>query len=1054
MLPSSPLRAVALTFLAALFGVEPPRVGAIAELRFHSVLPASFYFAQIPSIQRSLQLLADSMNTTHNLLPGATVKIYFGDSLKSKPKAIELGSQAMANKTHGVIGDFNSGTSAPLSYVLQQQGTLMCSGGSTAVEFSDKGDFPNFWRTISADDGAGKIIIDWVSSMGWQQVIILASNTAYGQGVADSAVRRALDVNISVAIRASFTSSSIIGGVPLDYSDVLTNILALKVRIIIFAGAYDEMIPMYLQAYKMGLVGNDYVWITGESSKFINGYVGTNMMQYLPLLRGLVVVYPREIQGALGEQFVANYTRLYGTPPDDYSGFYYDCLLGTLLAYDALLKHHTIEEIAMQTFPLPAMLDFIPRSYMGVTGLVALNNNSDRLAPYNIFNLKDPANDNVYTAIGYSDGNGTVYPVGSPVFFDGTSRVPPDHPPLLSADVDPHSGLVIAVYAIYSVALFCITLSIIVAFIWRGHEAIKSVSAPFCILIDFGIMMVLGSVFLNVGAPTLSTCISYVWMMSLGITVVLSSLAVKLYRLYRIFDNRILLNRRFPEGQLLKQALVLMSITISLLAAWTIGSPPTPQIREYPSRGLYVTSCTVGVGSTVWSSTVIGLLIGYNIIGSCVLAVLAFKTRNVWSQYNESRYIAVTVYNFLLISIALISVTIGLSSSDPTSVFRIRAFVILLTAMLSWYCTAGRHVFRLAMRIGGVTQPQKEDPLVTAALSQMYAPYSPEDGAIGAATFVSSLRGRFPAKIPHTVSSTWRMHALCLGGGNPGFLHFTPVTKNVGTCILLDSPDICSLRIVPESELSPLDLQHVLEIRWEKNLFWVQMDSGDTVARWHEFFEEILTPDMLVTTARPPSSASPEHSVMGAGGADSAQKCGTCEKTVYATEKIEAAGKHYHKGCFKCSDPNCNIQLNLKTFQAQNNEIWCGKHVPVPKATAVADSVSVLHAKHAPKKATEGLHKTNVGTGETPTYGLDTLGTQHALLSPKKSSENLGTVRKGGAGSGSVPRLGSKNSLTGSNRGSSTSIEQQQEHQQQDGEDEGQQQRGDQEEVVHEEIRV
>ncbi|KAJ3174510.1 hypothetical protein HDU87_007101 [Geranomyces variabilis] len=191
----------------------------------------------------------------------------------------------------------------------------------------------------------------------------------------------------------------------------------------------------------------------------------------------------------------------------------------------------------------------------------------------------------------------------------------------------------------------------------------------------------------------------------------------------------------------------------------------------------------------------------------------------------------------------------------------------------------------------------------------------------------------------------------------------------------------------------------------------------------------------------------------------SSEKCGTCDKTVYATEKIEAAGKHYHKGCFKCSDPNCNIQLNLKTFQVQNNDIWCGKHVPVPKATAVADSVSVLHAKHAPKKATEGLHKTSVGTGETPTYGLDTLGTQHALLSPKKSAENLGTVRKGGAGGGSnVPRLGSNNSLTGSNRGSSTSIDQQQnrqeQQQQQDGEDEGQQQRGDQEEVVHEEIRV
>ncbi|KAJ3150492.1 hypothetical protein HDU86_006369 [Geranomyces michiganensis] len=180
----------------------------------------------------------------------------------------------------------------------------------------------------------------------------------------------------------------------------------------------------------------------------------------------------------------------------------------------------------------------------------------------------------------------------------------------------------------------------------------------------------------------------------------------------------------------------------------------------------------------------------------------------------------------------------------------------------------------------------------------------------------------------------------------------------------------------------------------------------------------------------------------------SSEKCGTCEKTVYATEKVEAAGKQYHKGCFKCSDPNCNIQLNLKTFQAQNNQIWCGKHVPVPKATAVADSVNILHAKHAPKKATEGLHKTNVGTGGTPTYGLDTLGTQHALLSPRKSAENLGTVRKGDAGA-TVPRQGRKNSQGGSNGGSSASLEQQQSQEQLDGDNEGQNPP-----VEHEEIKV
>ncbi|KAJ3150493.1 hypothetical protein HDU86_006370 [Geranomyces michiganensis] len=859
MLPSLPLRGLGLLLLSNLFVLVPAE---IAELRFHSVLPHSFYLAQIPSIQRSLELLANNVNDNDNLLPGATVKVYFADSLKSKPKAIELGYNAMKNKTHGVIGDFNSGTSAPLSYVLQQQGTLLCSGGSTAVEFSDKGDFPNFWRTISADDGAGRIIIDWVAHMGWQNVVILASNTAYGQGVADSAVKRALELDVQVAIRASFTSSSIIGDKALDYSDVLNNILALKVRIIIFAGAYDEMIPMYLQANKMGMVGNGYVWITGESSKFINGYMATNMPQLLGLIRGLVVVYPREIQGDLGQEFVAK-VQLHQIAR--YTS-------GTLLAYDALLKTHTIQEIAQQTFPLPPMREFIPRTYQGVTGLVLLDDKLDRLAPYDIFNLKDPASNNVYTSIGHSDGNGSIYPEGLPIFFDGTSKVPPDLPPLVSADVDPHSPLVYVAYAFHSAAMLCVALSIALAIHWRSHEAIKSVSALFCILIDIGIIMVLSTIFYNAGTPTLAKCLAHIWMLSLGIAIVMSSIAVKLYRLYRIFDNRILLNRRFPEGQLLKQACALVSVTAALLIAWTFGSPPKISIRQFPSRGVYVTVCDMG--TSVWSFIFLGLLFSYFIVGSIFLAILSFKTRNVWSQYNESRYIAVSVYNFLFVSLALIAVTVAMTASDPTGLFRIRVFALFITTVASWYLTSGRHIIRLTMRGGRAPQHQKEDPLVTAALSQMYMPFSAEDGGMGAAAFVTALRGRFPAKTPHTITSTWRMHALCLGGGNPGFLQFAPVASNIGTCVLLESPDMCIVREVPQSDLTHLGLSNVLEIRWDKNHFWVQMDSAETIRRWCVFFEEISTPDMLVSTARPGTNSSPQHSIQGTremAGNDSAR---------------------------------------------------------------------------------------------------------------------------------------------------------------------------------------
>ncbi|KAJ3286785.1 hypothetical protein HK104_008872 [Borealophlyctis nickersoniae] len=174
----------------------------------------------------------------------------------------------------------------------------------------------------------------------------------------------------------------------------------------------------------------------------------------------------------------------------------------------------------------------------------------------------------------------------------------------------------------------------------------------------------------------------------------------------------------------------------------------------------------------------------------------------------------------------------------------------------------------------------------------------------------------------------------------------------------------------------------------------------------------------------------------------SSQVCGSCSKTVYQTEKVEAGNKWYHKGCFKCSDPACNVQLTLKTFKVVNNQIWCEKHVPKPKATAVADSVSVMHAMHAPKKAAEGLHKAQVGTGETPTYGLDNMSTQHALNTPKKPTENLGHVKKDpitGALLSSIPRSqqGSMDKLvTGSQQmriGDDEPQQQEQEQEQQQG---------------------
>ncbi|XP_076471793.1 uncharacterized protein LOC143301409 isoform X8 [Babylonia areolata] len=54
------------------------------------------------------------------------------------------------------------------------------------------------------------------------------------------------------------------------------------------------------------------------------------------------------------------------------------------------------------------------------------------------------------------------------------------------------------------------------------------------------------------------------------------------------------------------------------------------------------------------------------------------------------------------------------------------------------------------------------------------------------------------------------------------------------------------------------------------------------------------------------------------------EKCGACQKTVYAMEKIEIEKHSYHKSCFRCS--HCHCILTPKTFAINNNIMFCTNH--------------------------------------------------------------------------------------------------------------------------------
>lgn len=62
----------------------------------------------------------------------------------------------------------------------------------------------------------------------------------------------------------------------------------------------------------------------------------------------------------------------------------------------------------------------------------------------------------------------------------------------------------------------------------------------------------------------------------------------------------------------------------------------------------------------------------------------------------------------------------------------------------------------------------------------------------------------------------------------------------------------------------------------------------------------------------------------------------------------------------------CKQSLNLKNFKGYQGKIYCAVHTPKPSATTVTDSVAIKQALAAPKKTSEGLGNVQKGGGGKP----------------------------------------------------------------------------------------
>ncbi|XP_022097707.1 metabotropic glutamate receptor-like [Acanthaster planci] len=239
------------------------------------------------------------------------------------------------------------------------------------------------------------------------------------------------------------------------------------------------------------------------------------------------------------------------------------------------------------------------------------------------------------------------------------------------------------VIVIIILSVFGLVLSLLAAFgiyYYRGHVLIKAASRELSSINLLGLTLAFLAPFPLLAQVTDASCRVSEIIITLCFTLIYAPTLLKVNRIYRIFDTGKKSNKRprfiGPRPQLM-MAVIVCLFTVVICTAGTLISPTAPaKLYFSPPTGYIEAYCAFGFGSLV--STLFNLLL---VLACCYYA---FKARKVPSNYNESKFIAISVYSTLVFGMAAVPVYI--TATTVLQKVATLCVAILLNAVLTLLC--------------------------------------------------------------------------------------------------------------------------------------------------------------------------------------------------------------------------------------------------------------------------------------------------------------------------------------------------------------------------------
>jgi uncharacterized membrane protein YidH (DUF202 family) len=267
--------------------------------------------------------------------------------------------------------------------------------------------------------------------------------------------------------------------------------------------------------------------------------------------------------------------------------------------------------------------------------------------------------------------------------------IPSGYPRMIQDDSNYGTHILHIAQAVGCIAVLYVLVVSSLVYKWRQTKVFVYVQVSFIFMILFGLLLVaLGSIFFAL-EPENPVCVSQMWLTILGYTLELVPCLVRVAAINRLMQATKRMRRvQIRPRSLFATVAILVLLVAVFLTIWTVVDAP----KRVEDRFLIEDSDMVMTSVSCTSETYVWELVALCWEGLLIVCatVLAFQSRHVKQEFNDSRGLGTMVYSHFVFAI-LRAVTFNLQHSDnidentipPPTIAAVMSFLLSLDVITS-----------------------------------------------------------------------------------------------------------------------------------------------------------------------------------------------------------------------------------------------------------------------------------------------------------------------------------------------------------------------------------